>query len=212
MTRAESYLLAGYVAGFPWAPPPGPYGIAALPPTVATVSECLTDFLPSGQDLEPWQQQLFEPWHRSLRQAADAARRAPAGQPTVHVLSVSLTAATATRLTAMVQDWIGDPPRPILVNLAQPTAAAPGTIQGFEVLGFEAGKFHSWLCYRLDTPALRELGIRPGNAGLLATADEAQRIADMANNDGGTPEEITWFPVRITEHDIHSAGTVVPGQ
>ncbi len=119
---------------------------------------------------------------------------------------MSVPVTRATELATMIEKWIGDLPHPIRRNLAQPTAAPPGTIHGFEVLGFEAGRFHSWLCYRLDIQALDKLGVRPGNAGLLTTLNDALRVADMANSDhgahDGTPEEITWFPSLITEHDI----------
>ncbi len=127
---------------------------------------------------------------------------------------MSVARTEATELTAMIEKWIGDLPHPIRMNLAQPAAAPPGTIHGFEVLGFTAGRFHSWLCYRLDTQALDKLGIRPGNAGLLTTLNDAQQVADMANSNhgahDGTPEEVTWFPSLITEHDTYEVTASPP--
>jgi hypothetical protein len=205
VTRTGSYTLAGFVAGFRWMPPL-PDLTTGLPRVVPTVSDCLADFLPAAHDLEPWQQPLFEPWHRSLQQAANAVRHAPPGPRTAHVLSMSVAAAAATELSAMIEQWIGGLPHPIRMNLAEPAAAPPGTVHGFEVVGFDTGRFHSWLCYRLDAQALGKLGIRPGNAALLTTLDDAQRVADMANDNhgthDGTPEDVTWFPALITEHGI----------
>ncbi len=60
MTRIESYLLAGFVSGFRWMPA-GQDWTADLPRVVPTVSDCLAEFLPADQDIEPWQQPLFEP-------------------------------------------------------------------------------------------------------------------------------------------------------
>ncbi|GAA4606210.1 hypothetical protein BJY16_005710 [Actinoplanes octamycinicus] len=203
MTGTESYTLAGFVAGFRWTPA-GPEWAGGLPPVVPTVSDCLADFLPAGPDVEPWQQPLFEPWHRTVQQAATAVRHAPAAARTAHVLSMSVAAPEATDLAAMIEEWIGDLPHPIRVNLARPAAAPPGTILGFEVVGFDTGRFHSWLCYRLDTQARDRLGIRPGNAGLLTGLDDARRVAGLANRNHGThdstPEDITWFPALLAEH------------
>ncbi|MCX5064990.1 hypothetical protein OOJ91_03755 [Micromonospora lupini] len=201
-----SYVLAGFVAGFRWTPASEDW-TADLPRAVPTVSDCLTDFLPADQDIEPWQQPLFAPWHRSLHQAATAVRHAPPEPRTAHVLSMSVPATGATGLATLIEEWIGDLPHPIRMNLARPTAAPPGTVHGFEVLGFDIGlRLHSWLCYRLDTQALAKLGIRPGDSALLTTLDDAQRVADMANDNhgthDGTPEDITWIPALITEHDI----------
>ncbi|MEU8661139.1 hypothetical protein [Actinoplanes philippinensis] len=208
MTRTEIYRLAGFVAGFRWLTA-GQDWHAGLPSAVPTVSDCLTGFLPADQDIEPWQQPLFEPWHRSFRQAADAVRNAPPDARTAHVLSMSLTAPAATELANMIEEWIGDLPHPIRINLEQPADAPSGTILGFEVAGFDTGRFHSWLCYRLDIQASEKLGVRPGDAALLSTLDDAQRVADMANSNhgthDGTPEDIVWFPALLTEHDIDQA-------
>ncbi|MFG3556639.1 hypothetical protein ACGGAQ_19880 [Micromonospora sp. NPDC047557] len=205
MTGAESYVLAGFVAGFRWMPGRKDWS-ADLPRAVPTVSDCLADFLPADQDIEPWQQPLFAPWHRSLRQAANAVRHAPPDPRTVHVLSMSVPTTAVAELMTVLEEWIDDLPHPIRMNLTQPTAAPLGTTHGFEVLGFIGGRFHSWLCYRLDTQALAKLGIRPGSAALLTTLDDAQRVADMANNNrgahDGTPLDIIWFPALITEHDV----------
>ncbi|MFG3643001.1 hypothetical protein ACGF3C_22330 [Micromonospora sp. NPDC047762] len=203
MTRTESWILAGFVAGFPWNPAEQDW-TADLPRAVPTVSDCLADLFPAERGIEPWLQPLIEPWYRSLQQAADAVRHRPSDSRTAHVLSTSVTVTVATELAAMVEMWIGDLPHPIRTNLAQPVAAPPGRTLGFEVLGFDTGRFHSWLCYRLDTQARDKLGIRTGDAALLTSLDDAQRVADMANNNhgthDGTPEDVSWFPALITEH------------
>ncbi|MGX6606469.1 hypothetical protein ACWKSP_30730 [Micromonosporaceae bacterium Da 78-11] len=204
-----TYVLAGFVAVYRWMPA-GPAWTVDLPHAVPTVSDCLAEFLPADREIEPWQQPLFQPWHRRVEHAADVARHAPMNPHTAHVLSMSVPAPGAAEPATMMEAWIGDLPHPIRRNLARPTAAPPGTVHGFEVLGFDTGRFHGWLCYRLDTQAADRLGIPPGQAGLLTTLDDARRVADMANrNHGGhdsTPEDVTWFPALITEYEI-VAGT-----
>lgn len=124
---------------------------------------------------------------------------APAGTRTVHVPAMSVAAPAVPGLAAMIENWIGDHPHPIQVNLAQPAPTPPGIIQGFEVLGFEHGRFHSWLCYGLLEEAVDKLGIRADDHGLLATLLEARQVTGNRGTHDGTPEDVTWFPALITE-------------
>ncbi|GIG00752.1 hypothetical protein [Catellatospora citrea] len=198
MTSDETYVLAGYVAGYRWKPPAQDW-TKHLPVAVVTVSECLTDFLPEDQDT------LTAPWHATLQDAVNASHQASAGAGDAQVLAVSIPAAAVLDLAAMIEKWIGVYPHPILSNLTQPHSP-DGTVQGFEVLGFETGRFHSWLCYDLLGEAFDKLGVRTNDHGLLDTLAQARQVADSANSSRGTPqgtpEEVTWFPALITEHDL----------
>ncbi|MEU8075192.1 hypothetical protein AB0B31_07055 [Catellatospora citrea] len=195
MTSDETYVLAGYVAGYRWKPPAQSW-TKHLPAAVVSVSECLTDFLPEDDDT------ITAPWHTTLQDAVSASHQAPAGAEAAHVLAVGIPASAVLGLAAMVKNWIGTCPHPILSNLTQP-GSPDGTVQGFEVLGFETGRFHSWLCYDLLGEAFDKLGIRTNDRGLLDTLAEARQVADMANSNRGTPEgtpeEVTWFPALIME-------------
>jgi len=122
----ETYVHAGFVAGFRWTPAEQDW-TTDLPRVVPTVSDCLADFLPADQDIEPWQQPLFEPWHRSFEHAANAVRHAPPNPHIARVLSMSVPATGAAELATMIETWIGDLPHPIRINLAHPTAAPAGT-------------------------------------------------------------------------------------
>ncbi|GAA2557012.1 hypothetical protein GCM10010435_29680 [Winogradskya consettensis] len=192
MTDPETFVLAGFVAGPRWVPPVADW-TAGLPRAIATVSDCLTDFLPTGPEFEEWQQPLFEPWQLSLRHATDAVRRVP--HP-AHVLSMSVAPAQVTELTALMEQWIDDLPHPVRLHLAQPAPTPPGIVLGFEVLGFDVGRFHSWLCH--GTEGYDERGIRPGKAGLLTTLHDAQQVVELLSTD---QDDTTWFPALITEHD-----------
>ncbi|MEV6598775.1 hypothetical protein AB0M36_18225 [Actinoplanes sp. NPDC051346] len=202
MTTTETFALAGFVAGLRWKPPEQAW-TRNMPRVVSTVSDCLAELLPADQDrlIESWQQSLHAPWHRSLEHAISAVRHAPPGSDAVHVWSMSVPTAGVVELRTLLEEWIGDLPHPIRVNLSQPTAAPPGTVEGFEVLGFDLGRIHTWLCYGLHEEGRERLGIRPGEGGLLTTLHDAERVADLANSNVGTPEDITWFPALITEHD-----------
>jgi hypothetical protein len=57
-----------------------------------------------------------------------------------------------------------------------------GHILGFEVAGYGYHNFdHSWFSHNHHKGVFEELGIRPGNFGLLPNPDEATRVRDYAN-------------------------------
>ncbi|GHJ47699.1 hypothetical protein Cs7R123_50410 [Catellatospora sp. TT07R-123] len=188
-------MLVGYVAAFRWKPPAAEW-TRHLPAEVVSVSECLTDFLP--QDQEPF----YAPWHQTWQEAAEAAGQALPEAGKAHVLGMSVPESGAAELTVRTERWTG---HPIQVNLAQPSSPPPGTDHGFEVLGFEHGRFHSWLCYSLHHQAFDRFGIRPNDRGLLATLAEARQVAEFANINrdmpDGTPLDVHWLPALVTEHD-----------
>ncbi|XVV15900.1 hypothetical protein ACQP2X_16580 [Actinoplanes sp. CA-131856] len=169
-----SYVLAAFAVAKRWVPPSQPRA------EVVTVSDCLAELLPFGDD------PLIAPWHPIQPDVTPTAG---------HVLAVSVPASQAGDVAGMVEGWIGDYPHPMLVNLARGTPPPAGRTLGFEVLGFEAGRFHSWLCYGLREQATNEYG-------LLTSLAAARQVADRANSArgtvDGTPEEVTWFPARIT--------------
>jgi hypothetical protein len=209
VTSEETYLLAAFVAAIPWTPPAQDWA-KHLPTPVITVSDCLAKFLPDGQD------PLTEPWHHCLQDAIDAARHTPAASETVHVLAVSVPTSAASELVTMIDQWLDDYPHPIRLNLTRGVPTPTGTPQGFEVLGFESGRFHTWLCYGLHDQALDELNIHANSRGLLATLAEAQQVTEMGNTNrgahDGTPTEVTWFPALITKHNTEqqTPGTAEP--
>ena len=81
--------------------------------------------------------------------------------------------------------------------LSEGQALAEGAIaRGLEVLGYENGISHSWLCYSMESHCNNDLGIYPNAIGLL---DEP--IADLANvyvsdKEGGQ----NWQPWLIAEY------------
>lgn len=71
---------------------------------------------------------------------------------------------------------------------------AVGTLIGFEVLGYEWGGFHSWLCHSLETEIEQALGIRPGLDGLLPDLPAARSVADYTNALGDEVDPVLWLP------------------
>ncbi|WP_412538720.1 hypothetical protein R8Z50_23050 [Longispora sp. K20-0274] len=187
MTSDDGFVLAGFVAAPRWLPPDAPW-TALLPPSVVTVSDCLTDFVPADDD------PLTAPWHFELATALAAGRETGA-----RALSMNLAAPEAEVFLTASGGWGPEEFHPLWRRLTQPVAAPTGAVLGFEVVGFEAGRLHSWLCNSLQRAARDSLGIAVNQVGLLETLEQARAVAAMANRDPGT-EEVDWVAARIVEH------------
>ena len=197
MTSNDSFALAGFVAAPRWLPPDTRW-TTLLPPTVATVSDCLTDFVPADDD------PLTAPWHFDLASALAAGRESGA-----HTLSMSLAPPEIKVFLERFGGWDTADFHPLWRHLTHPVAAPAGVGLGFEVVGFEAGLLHSWLCNSLQRDARDNLGIVVNQFGLLDTLDQARAVAVMANRDPGT-EEVGWVAVRIIEHSGDQVGLEGP--
>ncbi len=187
MTSEDTFALAGFVAAPRWLPPDSPW-TSLLPPTVATVSDCLTDFVPASDD------PLTAPWHFDLASALAASRETGA-----HTLSMNLATPETATLLKRFGGWGQAEFHPLWRHLTHPVAAPTGVGLGFEVVGFEAGRLHSWLCNSLQCDARDNLRIAVNQLGLLDTLDQARAVAVMANSDPGT-EEVDWVAAYIKEH------------
>ena len=77
-----------------------------------------------------------------------------------------------------------------------------GHVLGFEIMSFDLGLDHSWVCYDFVGEAETQLGIQvdPGT-GLLRTLDDAQSVANHINSlppDKGAYGY--WLPIQITSY------------
>lgn len=80
-------------------------------------------------------------------------------------------------------------------------APAPGGVeQGYEILGWDMGGFHSSLCHGLERRYVKELGIELGPHGRPTTLEDARRCADHTNLDTSGAEPVLWLPWRFTEY------------
>jgi hypothetical protein len=84
-----------------------------------------------------------------------------------------------------------------LLNEQQPPAHGGRTV-GFEPLGFEGTKFHSWLCHYAPDEAYKRFGIRPNQLGLIDTLEEARRVNDYLLETGAEPA--IWEPWLVLDY------------
>ncbi|MFC5667746.1 hypothetical protein ACFP3U_32880 [Kitasatospora misakiensis] len=90
-----------------------------------------------------------------------------------------------------------------------PEPTEGGRALGWEVLGYDAGILHTWLCNDLHDDAVRELGITTDNHGLLPDRTTAARVATWANARDDT-KPVTWFPATLLTWDTPIETTFVP--
>ncbi|MFB7512696.1 hypothetical protein [Streptomyces sp. NPDC056144] len=75
---------------------------------------------------------------------------------------------------------------------------------GWEVLGYDCGLLHTWLCNDLYEEGRLHLGVDTDERGLLPDRQAALRVAAWANMHEDT-KPVTWFPGALIEWDISVA-------
>ncbi|MFB6888368.1 hypothetical protein ACFCX4_03510 [Kitasatospora sp. NPDC056327] len=192
-------LLAGY---FVTVPEPLT-GLGFPLDRLTTACDCLSDRLP-----------LDGCWFDTPRAALDACAtiRVPEGARLYALLvPAEHTAGFVSDIRASAVD------EPVLLGrLDRPAAAGPppgpaggGRRIGWEVLGYDGGTLHGWLCNDLARDAARELGTAPDRRGLLPGRESAERLAAWANGRDDT-KPVTWFPAALVEWDTPVASDFVP--
>ncbi len=73
---------------------------------------------------------------------------------------------------------------------------------GWEILGFEYGMFHSWLCNGLERDVSQVLSIRPNTNGLIGSLDDARRVADYCGQESVGAEPALWQPWFLVEYSL----------
>jgi hypothetical protein len=84
-----------------------------------------------------------------------------------------------------------------LVNERRPPAEG-GNPVGFEPLGFEATKFHSWLCHYAPDEVYKRFGIRPNHLGLMDRLEDARQVNDYLLQTGAEPA--IWEPWLVLDY------------
>jgi hypothetical protein len=84
-----------------------------------------------------------------------------------------------------------------LVNEQRPPADG-GRPVGFEPLGFEGTKFHSWLCHYAPDEVYKRFGIRPNHFGLIDRLEDARKANDYLLETGAEPA--IWVPWLVLDY------------
>jgi hypothetical protein len=73
-----------------------------------------------------------------------------------------------------------------------------GNVLGYEPLGFDATRFHSWLCHNAPVDAYDRFGIRPNSAGLIDSFADVVRITEHLKATGA--ELAIWEPWLVVQY------------
>ncbi|WP_405363350.1 hypothetical protein OG535_38355 [Kitasatospora sp. NBC_00085] len=201
-------LLAGYFVAVPerMTGPGAPSGAERL----TTASDCLIDRLPQDGCWFDTAQEALEACAplRGLEEAYVYAMLVPADHTAGFVADIRAAATyepvLLTHLDGRVGKEDGHGDRTTIPQLAE-----GGREIGWEVLGYDYGLLHTWLCNDLHQDAVRSLGVVTDERGLLPSRDAAERVAAWANTLGDT-KPVTWFPAALIEWDIPVESRFVP--
>lgn len=72
---------------------------------------------------------------------------------------------------------------------------------GYEVLGFDSGSFHSYLCNGLERDFNHQFNTSLNSHGLIHTFEEADHYSDYCNELGEATEAVLWLPWAIFEYN-----------
>lgn len=68
------------------------------------------------------------------------------------------------------------------------------TILGYEILGFEAGGFHSYICNGLEDEYCSKYNFILNENGFIPTLEEAKTLSDYTNEQIEGKEPVLWLP------------------
>ncbi|TCI65799.1 hypothetical protein [Exiguobacterium sp. SH0S2] len=72
-----------------------------------------------------------------------------------------------------------------------------GRFLGYEVLGYEKGTFHSYLCNRLEQDFAERFPFQLNERGFIPTLEEAERYCTYSNQEDVGTEPVLWLPWAI---------------
>ena len=164
--------------------------------------------------------QLFEQWieeHRntgdilfpqvfsSLHSAQDFLNRFLIQHPGIRIISIGLPERYKSDFLEDIELFSSKNPEPYGVEkmLLQhhPPEKEGAKKVGYEVLGFDSGSFHSYLCNGLESDFRQHFNFSPNRYGLIDSIEEADRYSDYCNElSEEETESVLWLPWAIFEH------------
>ncbi|WP_214803385.1 hypothetical protein [Exiguobacterium sp. s194] len=77
--------------------------------------------------------------------------------------------------------------------------APTGQFLGYEMLGYENGMFHSYLCNGLEKDLAEQFFFKLNKHGFVSTLEEAERYCTYSNQENVGTEPVLWLPWAIYE-------------
>ncbi|MEU4448676.1 hypothetical protein AB0K14_39910 [Actinosynnema sp. NPDC050801] len=156
---------------------------------LVSMSDCVSTLVPADPD--GWDEWFGDP------ASAEAAR---AGRQGLHVIEVGIAVRDVEALLADVAEGGWDAAAGSLPGrLARAEPVTGSGVLGFELVGYDSGGWHTWMCLGGLVDDVREAtGVRPGRWGLVQDEQEARVAADWLTASGlGDPKVFFWVAARI---------------
>lgn len=87
------------------------------------------------------------------------------------------------------------------LNISKPLNPK-GKLLGYEILGYEYGCLHSYICNGLDDIYYDKYNLKLNCHGLISSLDEAKALSDYTNNEVDGTEPVIWLPWAIIEYPL----------
>lgn len=127
----------------------------------------------------------------ALRELVSVIGRVPSG---FIAIGIALPQEFVARVCAEESSAYG-----ITEQLQHALVPTPGQGLGWEVLCYDHGSFHSWLCNRLEDDAEKRFGIIPNARGFIDRYEDALKVATECTEHA---EPGVWSPWMITQYEI----------
>jgi hypothetical protein len=126
--------------------------------------------------------------------------RHSAQKDAVFLLGLGLERSSVPTLRAQLQDDLNQG-YGLIERVDASTSLEPGgEVLGYEPLGFEGTKFHSWLCHNAAVEAHERFGIRPNSNGFIDSLADAVRVTNHLKATGAEPA--IWEPWLVVRYGI----------
>src|ERR1700730_1118008 len=123
--------------------------------------------------------------------------------PSAHVIGIGLQISLLDSFTSQLGKDINRGLGSLELVTENLPPADGGNALGFEPLGFEATKFHSWLCHDAPGEAYKRFGIRPNQLGLIDKLDDVRQVNEYLLHTGAEPA--IWEPWLLLDRAPTSA-------
>jgi len=135
-----------------------------------------------------------------LTAAREFLREYAADVPQIRLLGISLPIARLDRFLSEGAPFKEQAAPGIFEAASARTApAAGGSLRGFEVLAYEHGAFHSFICNGLESEYASR-GLQLNEASLLPSLGDAERATEFTMLDSTGAEPVPWEAWKIDEY------------
>lgn len=124
--------------------------------------------------------------------------------PDIRIISIGLPEQYKVDFLEDIAAFSSQNPEPYAVEKMVSQHLSPDTDGakkiGYEVLGFDSGSFHSYVCNGLERDFSHYFNFSLNSHGLIHTFEEADRYSDYCNELGEATEAVLWLPWAIFEY------------